>query len=227
MAPFPAQVQYKKTQSISHGPARISSIAHTPDLSASSHLTAVQTSPGAASSSSLGISSFQSSHISTPLNVSSSRLSPLSDHNNVNLHAAPVPTSAGPGPKSSVNGEPRTLPSLGYHNSADLSLPSSSQPSSNGNSTSMPPPPLPSHVHQSAATSPSAALPAGSEHEILGTLRETSALYNLSRADLENLVSRVVREDGFAELVCSSAIHDKMHLKDYFPSLKIWIRCGE
>jgi hypothetical protein len=70
-------------------------------------------------------------------------------------------------------------------------------------------------------------LSAGSEHGILGSLRETSALYNLSRADLENLVSHVVREDGFAELVCSSVIHNEMHLKDSFLSLRIWIRCGE
>jgi hypothetical protein len=186
----------------------------------------MQISPSAASSSGLGISSFQSPHISTPLNMSSSRSSPQSDHNNHNLHASPVPTSAGPG----VNGELGKLPSLVHHNSTDLSLHSSSQPSSNSNSTSMPPPPLPSRVHQSVATvstSVSAALSAGSEHGILGSLRETSALYNLSRADLENLVSHVVREDGFAKLVCSSVIHNEMHLKDSFLSLRIWIRCGE
>jgi len=190
----------------------------------------MQISPGATSSSGLGISSFQSPRISTPLNTSSSRSPPLSDHNNFNLHASPLPTSAGSVPKSSVNGELEKLPSLGHHNSTDLSLPSSSQLSSNSNSTSMPPPPIPSRVHQSVATVPtpvSAILPAGTGHGLLGSMRETSALYNLSRADLENLVSHVVREDGFAELVCNSAGHNEIYLKDSFLSLRIWIRCGE
>ena len=74
----------------------------------------------------------------------------------------------------------------------------------------MPPPPLPFRAHRSVATistSTSVALPPGSDHGILGSLREAPALYNLSRAELEDLVSHVVREEGFAELVCDLVSH--------------------
>ena len=90
------------------------------------------------------------------------------------------------------------------------------------------PPPLPLRAPQSVAPTPTLVdMPAGSDRGLLGSLNETPALYNLSRADLENLVSRVVREEGFAELVCRLSVHNAWLLNNSLLSLRIWIRCGE
>jgi len=87
------------------------------------------------------------------------------------------------------------------------------------------PPPVPSRAI--AQVSESAALPGEIAHGLLGSLRDTSVLYNLSRVDLENLVSRVVREEGFTELVCDLLISTRHFLNVNIFSSSIWIQCGE
>jgi hypothetical protein len=197
---------------------------HRPTAQTPSRISVAQSSPlGVASevsSSSLGLASFQSPNISSPLNISSSlSSSSLSDiHKNAHNPTSPLPTSTRIGKQST----------LGHNNSSKLSLPDSSQPSLNSDSSSMLPPPLPLRAPQSvASTSTLVNMPAESDRGLLGSLHETSALYNLSRADLENLVSRVVREEGFAELVCCLSGHNACLLNNSLLSLRIWIRCGE
>ncbi|KAF8836223.1 hypothetical protein BDN67DRAFT_937063 [Paxillus ammoniavirescens] len=89
---------------------------------------------------------------------------------------------------------------------APSSLPDSSQPSSSNHSSAMPPP-----APRSAARStdgqtqtPSRRIDTGVEgSRLLASLSELPSPYDLSRTDLESLVSRVVREDGFAILLDS------------------------
>jgi hypothetical protein len=114
---------------------------------------------------------------------------------------------------------------IGHHSSSNSSLPNSSQPSVNSDSSAMLPPPVPSRAI--AQVSESAALPGEIAHGLLGSLRDTSVLYNLSRVDLENLVSHVVREEGFTELVCDLLISTRHFLNVNIFSSSIWIQCGE
>lgn len=86
------------------------------------------------------------------------------------------------------------------------SLPNSSQPSSSDQSMNMPPPPVPRRVaHESAdATTqePSRTVNTGDgKSQLLASLGRHPSLYELSRTDLETLVSQVIREEGFLHLV--------------------------
>ncbi|KIJ15017.1 hypothetical protein PAXINDRAFT_99798 [Paxillus involutus ATCC 200175] len=89
---------------------------------------------------------------------------------------------------------------------APSSLPDSSQPSSSNHSSAMPPP-APRSVARSIdgqTQTPSRRMDTGAEGSyLLASLSELPSLYNLSRTDLESLVSQVVREDGFANLLDS------------------------
>jgi hypothetical protein len=65
----------------------------------------------------------------------------------------------------------------------------------------------------------------------LGSLREEPELYNLTRPELENLVSVIVREPGFPKLVgciiCLAFFGWDFLLNDRcFISSKRWTRCG-
>lgn len=222
--------------------AHTSSLAHAPDPPASMHHSAMQTAftPSAVRSSPLkmgfssspGLPSFQSPNVSTPLNMSSSPLSSSlpQHHKSTNIPATTHPVSADSDEVLTVNREGwKSNPRVGQANSSNLSLPGSSEPSFNTDSSSMPPPPIPSHNTQSLAqkaSSTSAAIPGGPEHGLLESLRETSTLYNLSRTDLETLVSRVVREEGFVELV-RTLFSIVWFFQLVLFSLRTWIRCGE
>jgi hypothetical protein len=216
---------------------RVSSVAHASHLPAPTHHSAVhtpsrlppaQSSPlGAVSSSSLGLSSFHSPNISTPLNVSSSpSSSALPNHHKTTQSSVP---SLGTGEIPATNHETsKQKTNIGHHSSSKFSLPNSSQPSVNSDSSAMLPPPVPSRAPQSIAqVSESVDLPAETAHRLLGSLRDTSVLYNLSRVDLENLVSHVVREEGFTELVCDLLILTRHFLNVNIFSSSIWIQCGE
>lgn len=67
----------------------------------------------------------------------------------------------------------------------------------------MPPPPVPRRVAHEPADAvtqePSRAVNTGDE--LLASLSKHPSLYELSRTDLETLVSQVIREEGFLHLV--------------------------
>ncbi|KIJ68142.1 hypothetical protein HYDPIDRAFT_173798 [Hydnomerulius pinastri MD-312] len=101
----------------------------------------------------------------------------------------------------------KAISSSNFSNAARSSLPNSSQPSSSNDSSAMPPPPVPRNHSR-----PIDALTHGASRaetmdvdrpNLLSSLRESPSLYDLSRADLETLVSQVVREEGFARLLDS------------------------
>ncbi|KAI9569650.1 hypothetical protein HD554DRAFT_2204408 [Boletus coccyginus] len=85
------------------------------------------------------------------------------------------------------------------------SLPNSSQPSSSEQSIAMPPPPVPRHATHSADATiqgPSGVGNTGDERsQLLASLSKHPSLYELSRTDLETLVSQVIREEGFLHLL--------------------------
>lgn len=93
--------------------------------------------------------------------------------------------------------------------SAQSSLPNSSQPSSSDQSIAMPPPPVPrraTHSADAATQGPSGAVNSGDERsQLLASLSKHPSLYELSRTDLETLVSQVIREEGFLHLVHENA----------------------
>ncbi|KAG9316611.1 dehydratase family-domain-containing protein [Chiua virens] len=90
---------------------------------------------------------------------------------------------------------------------ATSSLPNSSQPLSSDQSVTMPPPPVPRHaMHATDATTqleaPSKTVDAADERsQFLVSLSEHPSLYDLSRTELETLVSQVIREEGFLGLL--------------------------
>ena len=97
------------------------------------------------------------------------------------------------------------LPKSRGHDSGQSSLPSSSQPSSSDQSISMPPPPVPrraTHSVDATTQEPSRTVNTGDERsQLLASLSKHPSLYELSRTDLETLVSQVIREEGFLHLV--------------------------
>lgn len=97
------------------------------------------------------------------------------------------------------------LPKGRGRETAQSSLPNSSQHSSSDQSTTMPPPPVPrraTHSAEATTREPSRAANAGDERsQLLTSLSEHPSLYELSRTDLETLVSQVIREEGFLHLV--------------------------
>ncbi|KAH7888700.1 hypothetical protein F5I97DRAFT_1935173 [Phlebopus sp. FC_14] len=101
----------------------------------------------------------------------------------------------------------RTNNSVHSSDSSRGSLPSSSQPSSSNHSSVMPPPPVPRNgqgpVHTPHQNSTRSGNADASRLQLLGSLAEAPCLYNLSRPELEALVGRVVREEGFARLLDS------------------------
>lgn len=102
------------------------------------------------------------------------------------------PLSMPPTASASRSAYPSDIPS------SDLAtLPSSDPPAE----LSTPPSseaPTARPVQREAAIAPTSDTPAS----LLSTLREVPALYNLPRAELEDLVAHVLREDGFVKLVC-------------------------
>ena len=212
-------------------------MAHTSNFLASSQHATVQppskfvvaqSSPlETAPSSGLSISSFHNPNNSTPLNMSSSPSAATlpNFHDNGSHKSAPAPIPAQTGAIPTINPEKRTrMTNLGHPGS---SLPASSEPSSNSDSSLMLPPPPPSRDLQSVEnTSASETSPVESTHKLVESLSGTSALYSLSRVELENLVSQVVHEEGFAKLVCNLPC-THVWLSYCFCSLRIWILCGE
>ncbi|OAX37402.1 hypothetical protein K503DRAFT_237550 [Rhizopogon vinicolor AM-OR11-026] len=89
----------------------------------------------------------------------------------------------------------------GSISSTKNSLPDSSQPSSSNSLNTMPPPPLPSSVTRSRELEGRSS--EGSRTQLLSSLRDTPALYNLSHAELESMVAEVIREEGFVQLLAS------------------------
>lgn len=97
--------------------------------------------------------------------------------------------------------------------SNNLSLPDSSQLSTSSHPSSMPPPPPPLPLSSSApqpveprstqvpVPTESAEATANTSQDLFDSLRLTSILYNLPKADLEKLVSEIVHEEGFTKLV--------------------------
>ncbi|KAG1731505.1 uncharacterized protein EDB91DRAFT_721870 [Suillus paluster] len=86
------------------------------------------------------------------------------------------------------------------------SLPDSSQPSSSTRSSlnTMPPPPLPSSVTRSRKPENRLSeVPDSTRAQLVASLHDSPALYNLSHAELESVVARVIREEGFAQLLAS------------------------
>jgi len=69
----------------------------------------------------------------------------------------------------------------------------------------MPPPPVPrraTHSADAATQGPSGAVNSGDERsQLLASLSKHPSLYELSRTDLETLVSQVIREEGFLHLL--------------------------
>ncbi|KIK83307.1 hypothetical protein PAXRUDRAFT_704291 [Paxillus rubicundulus Ve08.2h10] len=106
-------------------------------------------------------------------------------------------TDAPVGSRSAVGPSNSTQP-------APSSLPDSSQPSSSNHSSAMPPP-APRSVARATdgqTQAPSRRIDTGvDQSRLLTSLSELPSLYDLSRTDLEGLISQVVREDGFANLV--------------------------
>ncbi|KAJ8702957.1 hypothetical protein PTI98_001624 [Pleurotus ostreatus] len=89
---------------------------------------------------------------------------------------------------SSSLGEPRAMATTSLRaNSSDL--PGSTPPSSSAGDTSMPPPRLPWQTPTPDASS------------LLSSVRDSTKLYDLSSSELEDLVSRVVCEEGFSKLL--------------------------
>lgn len=89
---------------------------------------------------------------------------------------------------------------------AQSPLPNSSQPSSSDHSITMPPPPVPRRVPPRSADAmalepPRTANTGDERSQLLTSLSNHPSLYELSRTDLETLVSRVIREEGFLHLV--------------------------
>ncbi|KAF7437094.1 hypothetical protein PC9H_003928 [Pleurotus ostreatus] len=93
---------------------------------------------------------------------------------------------------SSSLGEPRAMATTSLRaNSSDLL--GSTPPSSSAGDTSMPPPRLPWQT------------PAPDASALLSGVRDSTKLYDLSSSELEDLVSRVVCEEGFSKLTALSA----------------------
>ena len=106
----------------------------------------------------------------------------------------------------------------------------------------MPPPPSPPQIPPSPAAAataeigPTATVPdpqsSPDQDALFASLCETTTLYNLSRVELEKLVAKVVREEGFAKLVRLRLLSRLFGLLGAFSffasfsSLRIWIRCG-
>ncbi|KII92758.1 hypothetical protein PLICRDRAFT_102889 [Plicaturopsis crispa FD-325 SS-3] len=90
---------------------------------------------------------------------------------------------------------------------SNSSLPESSPPSSSVNSNAnMMPPPLPLSTSDAAVSIVPPASPQDPTTDptkalFLASLRENTSLYDLSSADLEALVSNVIREEGFVDLL--------------------------
>ncbi|KAH7924251.1 hypothetical protein BV22DRAFT_1067123 [Leucogyrophana mollusca] len=139
-------------------------------------------SPRTPVTSDLGVSSFTGSTPSRPIFLDNS---------------SPQPSSS------------QQITALSSSDSNKSSLPDSSQLSSSNRSDSsmMPPPPLPSSIPISTEapeiTAPSLRAPGIPSSPFIASLNETSSLNQLSREDLESLVSQVVREEGFQQLLDS------------------------
>lgn len=88
-------------------------------------------------------------------------------------------------------GEPRATTSNIQANSTLDGLPGSTPPSSSVSDISMPPPRLPWQTPGAPDAS-----------SLLSAVRDSTKLYDLSSGELEDLVSRVVCEEGFSKLVC-------------------------
>lgn len=86
--------------------------------------------------------------------------------------------------------------------SAKGSLPDSSLPSSSNSLNTMPPPPLPSSVTR--LREPNSRPSEVPRTQLLLSLHDTPALYDLSQAELESMVAQVIREEGFVQLVSFS-----------------------
>lgn len=117
-----------------------------------------------------------------------------------------------------------TPPSLSQTSSSSLPASSPPRPSSAlRDEALMPPPPLPTQPRPSTGTrndtnppqdNPSAVQTQLPDREaFLDSLRDTPALYDLSRSELEKLVCEVIREPGFLKLV--SAWFSR--IRDAFP----------
>jgi len=153
-------------------------------------------SAGAAGSSQEELSSSQRALAHVPLPPSSPELS-LPPSSSSDLAAVPPRPILGPTSSSRTS---TTLPEMhssqftvaeqngGF--SSVSSLPALSQPTSSA-TTLAPPPPSLSHWSEEGRT----------REAFLESLREAPELYNLTRPELENLVSVVVREPGFPKLV--------------------------
>ena len=92
--------------------------------------------------------------------------------------------------------------------SAQSSLPNSSQPTLSDQTITMPPPPVPRRVAHSDTMiqGPSGTVNTGDDKShLLASLSKHPSLYELSRTDLETLVSQVIREEGFLHLVRENA----------------------
>ncbi|KAF9499928.1 hypothetical protein BDN71DRAFT_1383406 [Pleurotus eryngii] len=91
---------------------------------------------------------------------------------------------------SSSLGEPRAMATTSMQANSSLDdLPGSTPPSSSVGDTSMPPPRLPWQT------------PAPDASSLLSGVRDSTKLDNLSSSELEDLVSRVVCEEGFSKLL--------------------------
>lgn len=99
---------------------------------------------------------------------------------------------------SSEDGSFVTCPEKTPRTSGNPSLPSSSQPCTSSYSSDMTR--NVSRPNPSTPMIPEASVDTG-KSGFLASLNDVSSLYSLSRADLERLVSQVVREEGFARLV--------------------------
>lgn len=161
-------------------------------------------SPGPSSSSDFAISSLQTPRVTTPLNFSSSPCLPSSqllnyppnEHNTILAQTTLKPTENNltkneVAPVQQATSRPRF--------SDNSSLPDSPLPSTDISSSNLIPP-LPSSAPLAADSAPIHP----TNHDFLSKLSENTQLYKLSRPDLENLVSEVVREDGFIKLVSFS-----------------------
>ncbi|KAH7916544.1 hypothetical protein BJ138DRAFT_1052384 [Hygrophoropsis aurantiaca] len=110
-------------------------------------------------------------------------------------------------PKTRIQQKPSQKPKhLNSCDSGKSSLPDSSQVSSSNRSDSSmmpPPPPPPSNVPLPAVSlaAPARSQTQDTQSQVIASLRETPSLYNLSRTELEALVSQVVREEGFPKLL--------------------------
>lgn len=113
---------------------------------------------------------------------------------------------------------------IGALSSGNPSLPSSSQPCTSSYSSDLTR--NVSRPNLSTPVVPESSVDTG-KSGFLASLNDVSSLYSLSRADLERLVSQVVREEGFARLVRRSAGAGFMTFLTFRTSLIALTPCGE